>query len=233
MTPHGWRGRRWRTLYFTAIPVLAGGLALGVASATAGLSGSGAGQASTGTVIMSVNRQATHTCVYTGVVPGDLPGPAECAFAVTYDGSITAYLSLTVLVTSAAGAGGRPLYDGSNTTGLRLAISDGHTGFTVPTGPGTTGGACPAGSTCWTAAHDLAAWYSGRRPELTFGAGDGATFTVTPHLRSAAGAAYQGGTATVTLTVQAVQAPANPLPGSCTTATIGQPCPASGPFTWS
>jgi hypothetical protein len=37
----------------------------------------------------------------------------------------------------------------------------------------------------------------------------------------------------VTLTAQAVQAPANPLPAGCTTATIGQPCPATGTFTWS
>ncbi len=224
---------RWRTVYFSALVVAALALALGVAAATSDLTGSGAGQATTGTVALSVDGPATHVCDYGRVVPGDLTGSADCAFSVRYDGSITAYLSLSLLVASAAGPGGQPLYDGSNSDGLTLHVSDGHRSFTVPTGPGTTGGACPAGSTCWTAASELAGWYAGTSPDLTFSSGDAVTFTVIPHFPVTAAAAYQGGTATVTLTVQAVQAPANPLPGGCTTATIGQPCPASGSFTWS
>ena len=87
--------------------------------------------------------------------------------------------------------------------------------------------------TCWTAANDLAAWYSSATPNLTFSAGDTVTFTLTPSFPKTVGDRYQGGTAAVTLTAQAVQAAGNPLPPGCTTATIGQPCPASGTFTWS
>jgi hypothetical protein len=224
---------RWRGLYLASVPFVVAALVLGVAEATSQVSGSGSGLASTGTVILSVNGPASHTCDFSGLLPGELPGSPQCSLAVSYSGSIDAFLSLTVAVSSAAGSGGRTLYDGTNTSGLTLRISDGHTSFTVPTGPGTTGGACPPGSTCWTAADDLAAWYSGSAPELAFANGDAATFTVTPDFPASAGAGYAGGTAAVTLTVSAVQAPANPLPASCTTASIGQPCPPSGSFTWS
>jgi hypothetical protein len=141
-------------------------------------------------------------------------------------------MSLTVQVQARPGTGGAALYSG-NTAGLTLSISDGHSTFTVPAGPGSTGGSCPAAFTCWTAANDLAAWYSNGTPNLTFADGDFVTFTVTPSFPKTAGNGYQGGTATVTLTAQAVQAPGNPLPPGCTTATIGQPCLATGTFTWS
>jgi hypothetical protein len=182
---------------------------------------------------MRINAPATHACSYGSLLPGELTGSATCALSVTYTGSISAYLSLTVQVKSKAGAGGDLLYDGTNTSGLTLSISDGHNNFTAPTGSGTTEGSCPAGFTCWTAANDLAAWYGNGAPSLTFSNGDGLTFAVTPLFPGTVGDAYQGGAATVTLTVLAVQALANPLPVACTVSTIGQPCPASGTFTWS
>jgi hypothetical protein len=142
-------------------------------------------------------------------------------------------MSLTVQIQSTKGIGTKPLFDGTNTTGLTLSISDGHRTFTVPTGAGSTGGSCPVGYTCWSASNDLAAAYSGSTPNLTFANGNAVTFTITPLVAKVNGNPYQGGSATVTLTAQAVQAGANPLPAGCTTSTIGQPCPATGSFSWS
>jgi hypothetical protein len=226
------RSWRWRGTYFAGVVLAAAGLVTGVASATLNAAGSGTGSASTGSVILGINSPATHTCSYGTLLPGDLTGSATCALSVTYTGSLTAFMSLTVQVQAKAGPGGAPLFSG-NASGLTLSISDGHQSFSVPVGPGTTGGSCPAGFTCWTAANDLAAWYSGATPSLTFSSGDSATFTVTPLFPTTSGNGYEGGTATLTLTAQAVQAPGNQLPSTCTTATIGQPCPASGTFTWS
>jgi hypothetical protein len=223
----------WRTLYFTFAASAALALVLGIAAATADLQGTGGGLASSGTVALRVNGPATHACDFGDVLPGTLTGAATCTFSVSYAGSLTAFVALTIQVTATAGAGGRPLFDGSNTSGLALQVSDGHASYTVPTGPGTTGGACPARSTCWTQPDDLAAWYRGRTPELVFSSGDVTTFTITPMFPPSAGAAYQGGSADVVLTAQAVQTAANPLPGRCTSTAIGQPCPPSGPFTWS
>lgn len=224
---------RWRVLYFAAVAVTVGGLVVGFASATVSGTGPGTGPAPTGSVAMSINASATHACSYVSLLPGELTGSAACALSVTYTGSISAYLSLTVQVQSKAGAGGDLLYDGTDTSGLTLSISDSHNNFVAPTGSGTTGGSCPLGFTCWTAANDLAAWYSNGASSLTFSNGDGLTFAVTPLFPGTVGDAYQGGAATVTLTVLAVQALANPLPVACAVSTIGQPCPASGTFTWS
>jgi hypothetical protein len=196
--------------------------------------GSGTGSASTGGVAIGINAPTTHACSYGALAPGDLTGAATCTFSVSYTGSIPASVSLTVAVRSQAGPGGHLLYDGSGSAGLALSISDGHHAFTVPMGAGTTGGSCPLGSTCWTTPNDLAAWYSVSTPNLTFtNASPAVTWTVTPLFPKTAGNAYQGATAILTLTAQAVQAPANPLPPGCTISTIGTPCPASGGFAWS
>ena len=233
-----WRGPtrgnwRWRGLYFAGVMLAAAGLVTGLASATLDATGSGTGSASTGSVVLGINGAATRTCAYGSLLPGGLTGSATCALSISYTGTLTAFLSLTVQVQARAGSGGALLYDGTNASGLTLSVSDGHASYSVPAGPGTTGGSCPSGFTCWTAANDLAAWYNGSAPNLTFANGDSVTFTVTPLFPSTVGNTYQGGTATVTLTAQAVQAPGNPLPSGCTTATIGHPCPGSGTFTWS
>jgi hypothetical protein len=224
---------RWRWLYLAVAAAAAAGLVTGLATAVGDLTGAGTGSASTGSVAMSIDAPASHACSYASLLPGDLTGAATCALSVTYTGSIPAFLSLTVQVQAAAGAGGTPLYNGSDTGGLTLAISDGHHAYTTPTGPGTAGGSCPATFTCWTAANDLAASYTHGTPSLEFSNGDALTVTVTPLFPGTVGNAYRGGSATVTLSVQAVQEPANPLPPACTVLTIGQPCPAHGVFTWS
>jgi len=226
------RARRWRLLYFAIAAAIAVVLIVAAAAATENLTGSGAGAASTGTVSLTTNGPATHTCDFTALLPGEPIGP-PCTFSVRYTGSISAFLALTVLVSSTPGAGGRALFDGSGSSGLILAISDGRASYAVPAGPGRTGGTCPAGSACWARADDLAAWYSGSSPELTFTAGDTTTFDITPVFPASAGGAYQGASVSVTLAAQAVQAPANPLPPGCTVLTIGQPCLPAGGFSWS
>jgi hypothetical protein len=225
------RTRRLRRLGLASVAAGAAALVAGVVYAFLQASGGGFGSASTGSV--SIGSPATTACTVTNLAPGDLTGSQHCSFGVTYSGSVSAYMSLTVEIQATSGSGGSLLYNGTNTSGLTLSISDGHNTFAVPTGAGTVGGTCPAGKRCWTASNDLAAWYSGSTPSLAFGSGNAVTWTVTPLFAKTAGNGYQGGGATVKLTAQAVQAAANPLPASCTTSTVGQACPASGTFTWS
>lgn len=213
--------------------------AVGVAYAFFSTSTSSANTFSLGTVALTLNSPATTTCTYPKLQPGDLTGAAgqTCVLSVTYAGTISAYESLTIQVQSKAGIGGTPLFDGSEHSdgtggnGLTLSVSDGHSTFAVPSGSGAP---CvsPAGYTCWTASYDLASTYSGATP-LVFTNGAAATFTLTPKFMTSAGNAYEGGTATVILTAQAVQAPANTLPTSCTIPSpqIGQPCSGAG-FAW-
>jgi hypothetical protein len=224
------RTRRVRVLGLASMAAGAIALVTGVVSAFLTANGGGVGSATTGSV--SLGNPVSTTCNVTNLVPGDLTGSRSCSFGVTYAGSLPASMSLTVQIQSASGSGGTRLYDGTNTSGLTLSISDGHRSFTVPTGAGSTGGSCPAGYTCWTSSNDLAATYSGSTPSLTFANGNAVTFTVTPLFPKSAGNPYQGARAAVILTAQAVQTGANPLPASCTTSTVGQPCPASGSFSW-
>ena len=229
--------RRLRIAAIAALIAGAAALVGGVVHAVLTATGSGSGFASTASLALTVNTPATFACTLPDIKPGDLPSPTSlphtCQMSVQYSGSIQAFVSLTVQIQSQAGTGGTPLYDGTNSTGLTLSISDGHNTFVVPTNPGSTGGSCPAGFTCWTASNDLAATYSGSTPSLAFSNGNTATWTVTPVLQTTVGSAYMGGTALVLITAQAVQAPANALPSGCTTSTIGRPCPASGGFSWS
>ena len=229
--------RTWRRAYLSLLAAWTAIAGAGLVLAYLGATGSGSGSAATGSVALTVNGPpATRSCSYSLLVPGDLAGTATCALSISYAGSLSAWVSLTVMVQSRSGSGGRALYDGSNSTGLTLAISDGTNSYTVPAAPaysGTTGGTCPTGYTCWTAPNDLAAWYGGTGTSLAFASGNGVTWTVTPRFPSGAGNPYQGGAAVLTLTAAAVQTAANPLPGGCTTATVGRPCPAAGSFTWS
>src|SRR5712691_200330 len=221
---------------FGAVAITVTGLLAVLASVGHAGQGSGGGAGGTGAagaVQVSIGTPATRVCGYASLVPGDLTGSATCSMPVTYTGAMSAYLSLTITVQSKAGRGGARLYDGTGVTGLTISASDGTSGYTVPTGTGAAGGSCPSGFTCWTTANDLAGWYGNGRPDVTFTKGDSVTFTVTPRFPRTAGNPYQGGAATLTLTVQAVQAPSNPLPAGCGIATIGRPCPATAAFSWS
>lgn len=229
------RARRWRralpaACLVAALAALGGGLAQALLSA----GGSGTGSATTGSIGVTPITAESTICNYTNLLPGRLSGSDTCTLKATYTGNVPAWESLTVKVESSAGAGAgaSTLYDGSDASGLTLSISDdGGNAFTVPLGPGTTGGTCPVGETCWSADHDLAAWYSGGTPNLNFTSGETVTWTVTPLFASSANDnKYQGGSATLTLVVNAVQSQGNPLPGTCNTTTIGKPCPTA---TWS
>jgi len=250
--------RRSRLSRRLGVASLAGAIAALVASVAFATfqttNGSGYGSATTGAV--TLHQTASTTCNYLHLVPGDLTGMAggTCSFSVTYTGTIPAYVSLTVAVQSKAKSGTPPcsttqpycLYDGTNVrtppgsppAGLTFTISDGHNPFTVPAGGGTTTG-CSPGSTCWTASNELAAWYS-PAANTTFANGDAVTWTVTPNFPKTVGNgspggsnAFQGGTATLTLTAQAVQATPNNTLSCATTPTVGQPCKPSGSFSWS
>ncbi|MGH7745797.1 MAG: hypothetical protein ACREQ5_13590, partial [Candidatus Dormibacteria bacterium] len=80
------------------IAALTGGVVHALLTAT----GVGSGFASTGSVTLTVNTPATHACNYSSLAPGDLPSPtasaATCALSVTYGGSISASVSLTVQI---------------------------------------------------------------------------------------------------------------------------------------
>jgi hypothetical protein len=208
-----------------AVVAAAAGVAYSYFTAT----GTGSGLGSVGSLTLTVEYPATRSCPYTSLSPGDTEA---CTFSVTYSGGISAYVSLTVAVESKAGPGGSNLYDPTG-GGLALSISDDHNNiFTVPAGAGTTVG-CASGYTCWTSAYDLAASYDDSIPSLTFTDGQTATWKITPQFPASATNSYQGGTATVTLTAQAVQAPGNSLPSGCNTSSIGKPCPPTSSFSWS
>jgi len=207
-------------------------LTVGVALAFFGDTSTSSNNLALGTVALNVGSSPSSTCTYNSLNPGDLTGSKACALSVTYTGSISAFVSLDVLIETKAGsgAGARTLYDPTTGKGLTFSISDnGGNSFTVPT-IATTCPTAPAGSTCYELDYELAA--SGPT-NLTFSTADVVTWTVTPVFPKGAGNPYQGATATLTLTAQAVQAPGNPLPAGCNTSTIGQSCPASSPFAWS
>jgi hypothetical protein len=226
-------GRVWQVLSTLCLAGAGASLTAALAFALGASGGFGTGSASTGSVTLGLNAPATTVCTYSNLSPGDLTGAQSCALSVTYTGSLSAYGSLTVALQSKAGSGGTKLYDGTNTSGLTLSISDGHKTFTVPTGAGTTGGSCPAGFTCWTSSNELAGWYTGATPNLIFtNTSSAVTWTVTPLFPKGVLNPYQGGTATLTLTAQAVQSAGNTLPAACTTSTIGTPCSGAG-FGWS
>ena len=220
---------RHHLMYTLSALTLSGGLFLGTAAADQIFNGAGGGSVATGTVSLDSNSR-TRACDYTSLGLGALTGSATCVMSVTYTGSIGAFMSLTVRIRSAAGSGGSPLYDGTNVTGLTMTISDGHNLYMVPVGPPTP---CGGGFSCWTAANALAASYQTNPGDLIFRDGDTATFTLTPVFRGTDGSAYADAQADVDLSVQVVQAAANPLPSGCGASTIGSPCPASGTFTWS
>ena len=225
--------RHARLTAVIVIVVAAGALITGVATAFFSQSKSQPGSVAIARVTLGADAPASATCGFSSLAPGDLTGVPACGLAIQYVGSTPGYVALSVEIQSRAGVGGTPLYDGSNATGLTFSISDGHASYEVPTGPGSTGGSCPAGFTCWTASDDLAAWYSGSIPGLAFtGASAPVTWTVSPSFPTTVGNAYQGGSATLILTAHAVQTSPNPLPSACSLATVGQDCPSSGGFTW-
>jgi hypothetical protein len=212
-----------------AAATLAGGVTFGLFSA------SGAGGANTftgGTVTVGTGTPVSVNCVITNMVPGDSSSGAAigskadtaCTYNMKYTGSATAWMAVDVAVSN----GTTPLYDGT-ATGLQLYLKDGtpstYLTSTAPTA-GTTfaaqGGAATSLPTGTTA--NLLVSTTPAAPNTAV------SFTLNYAVPIATGNAYQGGSATVTLTFHAVQAGNNPLPGACV---AGQQCNATTTFLWS
>jgi len=212
-----------------AAATLAGGVTFGLFSA------SGAGGANTftgGTVTVGTGTPVSVNCVITNMVPGDSSSGAAigskaataCTYNMKYTGSATAWMAVDVAVSN----GTTPLYDGT-ATGLQLYLKDGtpstYLTSTAPTA-GTTfaaqGGAATSLPTGTTA--NLLVSTTPAAPNTSV------SFTLNYAVPIATGNAYQGGSATVTLTFHAVQAGNNPLPGACV---AGQQCNATTTFLWS
>jgi hypothetical protein len=212
-----------------AAATLAGGITFGLFSASGG---GGANTFTGGTVTVGAGTPASVTCSITNMVPGDSSSGAPiggkaataCTYNMKYTGSATAWLAVDVAVSN----GTIPLYDGT-ATGLQLYLKDGapatYLTSTAPTA-GTTfaaqGGAAtslPIGTTANLLVSTTPA-----------AASTAVSFTLNYAVPIATGNAYQGGSATVTLTFHAVQAGNNPLPGACV---AGQQCNATTTFLWS
>jgi hypothetical protein len=227
------RVRRWRLGVGVSLVLGSVSLVSGLAFALFSSAGTGDGTAIVGTLNLGLDTPASSSCDFSSLSPGDLTGSPACDLSVHYSGTVPAYVSLSVEINAKPGSGGTPLYDGTNTSGLSLVISDGHHDFVVPTGPGATGGSCPTGETCWSSPNDLAAWYQGGSPRLVFlGSSPNVTWTVTPTFSRTSGNAFEGASAQLTLRVQAVQSWPVGLPLGCSASTIGQSCPANGSFGW-
>ena len=183
--------------------------------------------------ILTVDAPATHTCQYDDLVPGDLTGTSKCTFAVNYAGAMPGYVALSVAIRSKVGSGGVTLYDGTNSSGLSFSLSDGHRSFVIPSGQGTTGGRCPLSYRCWYSADELAAWYRTNSTNLTFPENQSSiTWTLTPLFPRTAGNSYQGVSAAIILTANAVTSYPTALPADCNISTIGRTCQPTGSFTW-
>src|SRR5580692_6492544 len=199
-----------------AAATLAGGVTFGLFSASGA---SGANTFTGGTVTVGTNTPISVVCTLANMVPGDSSSGAAvgsktgtaCTYNMKYTGTATAWLAVDVAVSN-----GTPvLYDGT-ATGLQLYLKDGTpTTYLTSTAP-TAGTTFPA--------------QGGTATSLPTTTGTAVSFTLNYAVPIATGNAYQGGSATVTLTFHAVQAGNNPLPGACV---AGQQCNATTTFLWS
>lgn len=186
-----------------------------------------------GHVSLRVNAASSTTCHIANLVPGDSPTPTPCRFSVTYTGTVPAYVALNVMVDSTSSRTGHALYDSGRADGITFVISDGHHTFSSPRTPGQSGGSCPRGRTCWSVANELAAWYQGSNANLIFNHDSApVTWTETVLVPKSLSNEFQGASANLVLTAQAVQVSSNPLPTSCSAVTIGLPCTPTNHFTW-
>jgi hypothetical protein len=212
-----------------AAATLAGGVTFGLFSASGA---SGANTFTGGTVSIGTNTPISVVCTLAGMVPGDSSAGAPvgskadtaCTYNMKYTGTATAWLAVDVAVSN-----GTPvLYDGT-ATGLQLYLKDGTpttyltstapTAGTTFTAQGGTATSLPTGTTANLLVSTI--------PATT---GTAVSFTLNYAVPIATGNAYQGGSATVTLTFHAVQAGNNPLPGACV---AGQQCNPTTTFLWS
>lgn len=237
------RHRRRLVAKFLIVAVLTSAIASVVLAGTTDIASGPLGSASTGTVNLSTS--AGTTCNVTALTPGDdqsSAGDVPCTLDATYRGTLPAYLSLDVTITSSSPGvdpdhvlpGAPGLYDGTP-TGLQLLIRDSSTPPTIymgdgerPAAPGTVLGGEPTvpGSATARGTHLLVR-------KAPFTTGQSVTFTVDYLLPASATNAYDGAGSTITLRVLAVQSQSN---GSVTGCVAGDECdttvPGTGPV-WS
>ena len=158
---------------------------------------------------------------------------APCTFRVTYQGPNDAYLGLDVLIATKSGAlpgnvppatAPLPLYSGT-TTGLQLQITDSaNSGAMYVDGTTYTEQGVGAAPTVIASVHcpspyNISAYTCYQVSDLlvstsAFASGRSDTFSVNYQLPVSAGSGTENSSATVILTVHAVQAASNPIPTS-------------------
>jgi hypothetical protein len=181
-----------------------------------------------GTVTLSTS--AVSTCAVSQMLPGAAPSP--CQLKSTYTGTASAYLGLDVLIATKSGSPGSiALYNPSDSTkDLQITISDNQGSPVTYVSPSTSFGtalvSCPAGSgfdssyTCY----QLTKLLVSTTPSTSLSGPD--TFTTTVTLPSNNPSGYQGGTASIALTVHAAQSAHQSLAGCA----AGNACTS---ITWS
>lgn len=217
--------KRRRLVLVTGIVSVVAAVAIVIAGATLGrfsATKAETNQLSAGAVTLTISGAAT--CTMSGLLPGQSPAP--CTLQATYTGSVPAYLGLDVLIATKSGApGSDPLYKPSDSSNdLQITIKDNQTAnvtyVTPSTSFGTALASCPAGSgfgasyTCYQL-NDLLV------STTAFTSSSAAdTFTTSVTLPTTSATTYQGGVASIELTVHGVQSAHQTL-GSCT---AGAPC---------
>jgi hypothetical protein len=223
-------GRRVPRLGVIAAAIAAAAIAAGVTYAVFSLTAAG-GASSFSAADVTLAQSAVHTCVVTGLAPGDAstgwtqPGPKDqCSFTVTYAGSAPAFLGLDVsFAGTQAGSdpngvlpGAAGLYD-SSATGLQVLIRDAQSTPVTYMNGTVLGGAATSGADA--GASNLLV---STTPATT---GTTVTFTVDYLLPASTTNAYEHAASSVTLTVHAAQAGNN---GSAASCTAGRVCPGIG-----
>jgi predicted ribosomally synthesized peptide with SipW-like signal peptide len=175
-----------------------------------------------GTVTLTSTQVVTCTLAPGDVKPGD---SGTCDFNYTYSGN-PAWLAVDIAGTSTASSTPPPAPYGGGPAPTAAGLLDGSNPLSLSIG---------SGSALTLTSHAVAdVLLSAPTTPTTPGAG---TVTLHGSLPLAAGNEYQGGSATVTLTIHAVQSKNNPTAGSLTPCTQYAVCtaatPTGQPFGWS
>ena len=183
-----------------------------------------------GTVTLTNDASQSVTCTLGNLAPGTMgaypvtstkygqneattvPDPTACQLKVDYSGSLRAWIFLDVKVTSTAAnpqggsTGTSALYDGSS-NGLQLGVVGASAGSDSFTGIGQVFSL--GGATCGEAGTTQTCTSTSSNQLVDFNnpvsSGASGVFNLDSYLPLWAGNAYQGSTATVTLTAHAVQ----------------------------
>src|SRR5579872_3241180 len=104
--------RRWplviaSTLLLSAVAFMVTGASLATFSSS---SASQSDRFTAGTVTVSSNTSSS--CSVSNMLPGASPAP--CSLVATYNGTVSAYLAVDILIETQAGNGGVPLYNPSD-----------------------------------------------------------------------------------------------------------------------